>query len=453
MFNFNEYNSEDFNATYSPEDNKLRLYTDVRINAEDWAIMKENGFKWAPKQELFVCYWSVAREDFMLRLAGDIMPEEMTMVERAEAKADRLLILAQKRSDQCAGYQQAANDLMLRLDNNQPILSGHHSQRKAEKTQIAVERNIEKAKDTAQAVGYWVWRAQGVIGHADYKNNTRTIYNRIKTLLKELRDRQKRINEAAHNLDLVDRIDAVTDIEKRNKNIEWLSGDIFFYYNMQEKQDLSIDEKLVFMREVCEATINSRKLARLIGHTLNRLAYEQSNLSLVSVFDGDLTAAVIQTFMRTHGADKPKAIKGDGNSWIVESSVCLPLHIGSGLSLELEEQEWRDLMQSVGYEVPVKRMLLSILNFKTELTLKFDKLYERNGVEHLEQKTMTKAEYKEVHTDRRYTRKSACGTFRFKTVNLVKDGARGYWDTIEYAVFISDSKAHAVPESMQTEEA
>jgi len=451
-FNIENYSNEDFNATYSPEDNKLRLYTDVRIDQEDWLLMKSNGWKWAPKQELFVCYWSVSNEDFCLALAGDILPEEMTMVERAEAKADRLLILAQKRSDQCVGYQRAANDLAMRIDSNQPILGGHHSQRKAEKTQIAVERNIAKAEDTAQAVGYWVWRAKGVIGHADYKNNTRTIYNRIKTLLKDLRDNQKRINEAAHNLDLIDRIDAVKDLEKRTKNIEWLSGDIFFYYNMKEKQDLSIDEKLSFMREVCEATINSRVRARKIGHTLNRLAYEQSNLSLVSVFDGELTAAVIQTFMRTHGADKPKAIKGDGNSWIVESAVCLPLHIGNGLSLELDEQEWLTLMQSVGYEVPAKKTLLSILNFKSELPLQHAKLYDR-GNESLEQKVMTKAEYKEVHTDRRYTRKSACGTFRFKTVNLVKDGAKGYWDTIEFAVFISDSKAHAVPESMQTEEA
>jgi len=451
-FNFNEYNQEDFSATYSPEDNKLRLYTDARINTEDWALMKENGFKWAPKQELFVCYWSVAREDFMLRLAGDIMPEEMTIVERAEAKADRLLLLAQKRSDQCVGYQLAANNLMKRLDNNQPILSGHHSQRKAEKTQLQVERNIEKAEETASAVGYWVWRAKGVIGNANYKNNSRTIYNRIKTLLKELRDRQKRINEAAHNLDLIDRIDALTDTEKRNKNIEWLSGDIFFYYNMKDKKELPINEKLSFMREVCEATINSRNLARLIGHTLNRLAYEQGQLSLVSVFDGELTPAVIQTFMRTHGADKPKAIKGDADSWIVESAVCLPLHIGSGLTLELDDQEWRDLMQSVGYEVPAKKTVISILNFKTDLPLQHAKLYDR-GNEHLEQKEMTKEEYKQVHSDRRYTRKSACNTFRFKTVNLVNAGGRGHWDTTEFAVFISDSKVHATPNSMQTIEA
>ena len=75
-----KYSTDDFNATYSPEDNKLRLYADVRIDAEDWQAMKENGWRWAPKQELFYAFWSVKNEDFCLAIAGDILPEEMTMV-------------------------------------------------------------------------------------------------------------------------------------------------------------------------------------------------------------------------------------------------------------------------------------------------------------------------------------------------------------------------------------
>ena len=102
--------------------------------------------------------------------------------------------------------------------------------------------------------------------------------------------------------------------------------------------------------------------------------------------------------------------------------------------------------------MPAKKTVISILNFKTDLPLQHAKLYDR-GNEHLEQKEMTKEEYKQVHSDRRYTRKSACNTFRFKTVNLVNAGGRGHWDTTEFAVFISDSKVHATPNSMQTIEA
>lgn len=42
-------------ATYSPEDNKLRLYPSEWLDAEDYARFKNARFKWAPKQELFGC--------------------------------------------------------------------------------------------------------------------------------------------------------------------------------------------------------------------------------------------------------------------------------------------------------------------------------------------------------------------------------------------------------------
>ena len=78
-------------ATYSPEDNKIRLYASARLDAETFQRVKDAGFKWAPKQELFVApSWSCAREDLALELAGEIEPEEMTLAERAQMKADRL---------------------------------------------------------------------------------------------------------------------------------------------------------------------------------------------------------------------------------------------------------------------------------------------------------------------------------------------------------------------------
>lgn len=41
-------------ATYSTEDNKIRLYALSRLDPETYARVKEAGFIWAPKQQLFV---------------------------------------------------------------------------------------------------------------------------------------------------------------------------------------------------------------------------------------------------------------------------------------------------------------------------------------------------------------------------------------------------------------
>ncbi|HCE8871455.1 DUF3560 domain-containing protein, partial [Klebsiella pneumoniae] len=46
--------SQTYLATYSPDDNKLRLYASLRLDDETYSLINKAGFRWAPKQELFV---------------------------------------------------------------------------------------------------------------------------------------------------------------------------------------------------------------------------------------------------------------------------------------------------------------------------------------------------------------------------------------------------------------
>ena len=60
-------------ATYSPDDNKLRLHSVDRLEAPAYARACKLGFRYAPKQELFVATgWSPAREDFLIELCGEM---------------------------------------------------------------------------------------------------------------------------------------------------------------------------------------------------------------------------------------------------------------------------------------------------------------------------------------------------------------------------------------------
>ena len=71
-------------ATYSPDDNKLRLYSDSRLDAETYQRVRAAGFRYAPKQELFFAPgWHPYREDLLLALCGAIEDEDATLVERA----------------------------------------------------------------------------------------------------------------------------------------------------------------------------------------------------------------------------------------------------------------------------------------------------------------------------------------------------------------------------------
>src|SRR5436190_17299190 len=77
-------------ATYSPDDNKLRLYASTRLDAATYARVKAAGFIWAPKQDLFVApAWTPERADLLVELADDIGDEDTSLIDRAEQRADR----------------------------------------------------------------------------------------------------------------------------------------------------------------------------------------------------------------------------------------------------------------------------------------------------------------------------------------------------------------------------
>ncbi len=76
-------------ATYGPEDNKLRITAFDRLSADLYDRVKEAGYRWAPKQGLFFATWSPSREDIALELCGSIDDEDTTLVARAEERADR----------------------------------------------------------------------------------------------------------------------------------------------------------------------------------------------------------------------------------------------------------------------------------------------------------------------------------------------------------------------------
>src|SRR5688572_14260702 len=77
-------------ATYSPDDNKLRLYPFARLDAATYERIKAKGFKWAPRQELFVApMWTPGRADLLVELCGDIGDDDSSLVERAEERAER----------------------------------------------------------------------------------------------------------------------------------------------------------------------------------------------------------------------------------------------------------------------------------------------------------------------------------------------------------------------------
>lgn len=167
-------------ASYSAEDNKLRLYSVSRLSKETYAQVKAAGFRWAPKQELFVApSWSPSREDLLLELAGEIDDEDYSPEERAADRAERFSGYRDKRRSEAGG-------LADRFDAG-PSAFGHQNRARAERQARRHDRYRSGAVSQWSKAEYWQRRTEGVISNALYKSSAPVRRSRILTLESELR--------------------------------------------------------------------------------------------------------------------------------------------------------------------------------------------------------------------------------------------------------------------------
>jgi hypothetical protein len=182
--------SDFYSATYSPEDNKLRLYAVSRLDAATYALAKSLGFAWAPKQELFVApSWGPAREDFLLELAGEVDDEDYSPQERAADRAERFGDYRDKRA---AGAGAGAD----RFDSG-PSAFGHQNRGRAERQAARHDRHRTFAVSQWSKAEYWQTRTAAVIAHTLFRSDARVRRGRILRLEAEQRKHEKTREEYA----------------------------------------------------------------------------------------------------------------------------------------------------------------------------------------------------------------------------------------------------------------
>jgi protein-L-isoaspartate O-methyltransferase len=179
-------------ATYSPEDNKLRLYPLSRLDAETYARVKAAGFAWAPRQELFVApMWTPGRADLLVELCGEIGDEDTSLVDRAEERADRFEGYHDNRTRDAESARRAVAAIADNIPLGQPILIGHHSERHARRDAERIENGMRRAVRMWETASYWTQRAAGAVRAAKYKERADVRARRIKTIEADQRKAQR----------------------------------------------------------------------------------------------------------------------------------------------------------------------------------------------------------------------------------------------------------------------
>lgn len=437
-------------ATYSPEDDKLRLYPRARLDAETYAEVKAHGFRWAPKQELFFAVWTVAREDLMLKLAGDIEPESMTLAERAELKAERLAGYARNRVAERNAYQRAADSYAERFHMGQPILVGHHSERSARVAQKRMNSALEQAAKRERTADWHLYRAAGALAHAEHLNSDRTRANRIQTLLSEYREAKRSESKMRERLRLFRKCETEREFQALFATSSRLTYNeaLALAADPMKRQEYRARNIAAYEAALAPDGRN----ARAQRHILNRLGYERELLGPVPRYAGEITPGVVQVFARTWGVEGPKG-HVDGEEIGLTAAADLPPFISDNpAGVTMTSDAWRDLFQALGYEPPAavhSKASTSppLLNLDVA-ELQCPGVYSRGDVRTLPVIHTTKAAYSKVHADYKGTRTSLCGQYRFRVVmkNALLGAGAGYGLA---AVFLADSKAHPVPQLQQ----
>ena len=195
----------DLTATYSPDDNKLRLSSATRLDRDVYDRLKAAGFAWAPKQDQFIAsMWTPVRADLCIELAGEIGDDDSNLIDRAEDRAERFEDYRDKRADEAERAASQARRVADGIPFGQPILVGHHSERHARKDAERIENGMRKAVKAFDTANYWKRRAVAAIQHAKYKERPDVRARRIKTIEA---DKRKQERARAESLDFLSQWD------------------------------------------------------------------------------------------------------------------------------------------------------------------------------------------------------------------------------------------------------
>lgn len=273
---------DDMTATYSPEDNKLRVTSVHRLDGETWGRLKAAGFIWAPKQQLFVApMWTPAREDLLLELVGEIGDEDSSLVDRAEERAERFGEYSEKRAKEAKRARDGVAAITDGIPLGQPILIGHHSQRRAERDAERIENGMRKAVNLWHTSQYWKSRAAGALRLAKYKERADVRHRRIKKLEADKRKHERTVKEAETiraNWARVDSQEKAVHLAGYSSSITVSDGSPYgtTLYSLLIAEKITHEEAVQKANSTAEAMI--AWATRWIDHLSMRITYERAML-------------------------------------------------------------------------------------------------------------------------------------------------------------------------------
>jgi len=293
MIKMEELYNENHEATYCPEDNKLRLYVG-RVPREEYEALRKQGWTSTPKQAEaggcnFAAVWTPEREDTALAYAGIIGDEDQSPEDRAADRAERFGGYLDKRRAEAHDYADTYEA--------GPRAHGYQSKARAVRAADRHDRIADKAVNAWSKAEYWQRRTAGVIAHALYKSRPDVRMGRIKKIEADQRKAEKNAGEYSALWTLWQKVKAETDPEKALKLATYAANIGFGGFDYQHPRNadrpttslwslLTDEREPITGHEAAALWLEGRRApddptsnsARMIEHYKLRLAYENQML-------------------------------------------------------------------------------------------------------------------------------------------------------------------------------
>lgn len=405
-------------ATYSPEDNKLRMYPFDRLDEAVYTRMKRNGFAWAPKQKLFVTpMWTPDRHDLLMELCGDVGDEDTSLMERAEDRNERFSELSEKREEE--GDRAASANIM---GGEGAIIIGHHSERRAQKEADKIKNQLKKVLNCFETARYWKERAAGALANAKYKDLPEVRFRRIKGLEADLRKQEKSLAQDEKILKNLSK-------ELTEPMLAWILGQTIVGRACDAYSRLRSGENWeVLLKELREHYSTPNAWAtRWAEHYRNRIAYERAML-------GEAGAVVLEAQEWDIKAGGKVCI---GSEWFVV--VRANKKDGKNLSVRVAGNRYIPIVgiESIkGYQEPTKDQVKAV-----KAATSYGPLVNRRSegcIEMTSEEWKKKSSYADAYFAKKYKATEEHGAYR----------ERQFYSMMKYQsvlVFLTDAKEVPIP--------
>ncbi len=186
----------DHEASINWDDGQIRFWPGYRLDKEERQATKAAVLTWSRGEECFKGAWTPGKEDFLGKQFGieELYDDETSLLGMAESRADHFQGWSDNAATRSEQAHNTVNNITKHIPMGQPILVGHHSEKRARADQARIDSNMRKAIDAGKRAKYWQSRAKRAVAAAERRYEPGVIARRIKKLEAQLRKQQKEAN-------------------------------------------------------------------------------------------------------------------------------------------------------------------------------------------------------------------------------------------------------------------